>query len=439
MTPAMPALPVFHLDEHWFALDGNTLHHLDAYPELDAPALVISDFGAAQDGSMALEGSAAAAAPLIEKRLRTEGVVDGETKILLSHQIRVGRGFKAIYTAVPMTDWQRLGSWSANCREHCLVVPLLAVMRRLCSTGQAVVVRNGRHLRYLHVGHNAIAYAETLSYSENADDLEAAATALGKRVADAARSGGALPGARWIAVEATSEASEAALADAFAQAAGTPAVQAPMRRLRTASGTERLSALPSLASAASAADSVSVMSQRVLFAAERALPWAAAVASVAGALLLAVGITTHLRAGERTDQAASLHAQAQQLAQQAEQMEAQLRVLGPAPVDALAFLERLAQTRGQQDVVALLRDLAGAAGGSVRILRVRFDSPDSGITLEGAADNGVAGGDQLARFVARLRQRGFEIQALEPAGGSQASGVFSYLLKRADPTHGDRS
>lgn len=439
MKPAMPALPVFHLDERWFALDGNTLHPLDAYPELDAPALMISDFGAAQAGSMALEGNAAAAAPLIEKRLRTEGVVDGEAKILLSHQIRVGRGFKALYTAVPMADWQRLGSWSENAREHCLVVPLLAVMRRLCTTGQAVVVRNGRHLRYLHAGRNAIAYAETLSYSENPDDLEAAAAALGKRVADAARSGGALPTARWIAAETASEAAENTLADAFAQAAGTPAILAPLQRLRTAEGVQLFSALPTLVGAASAADTVAVMSQRMMFAAERALPWAAAAAAVAGAVLLAVGGMAHLEATSRIAQADAARAEARQVAQQAEQVEQQLRVLGAAPVDTLAFLERLAQTHGQEDVVALLRDLAGAAGGSVRILRVRFDNPASGITLEGATDHGVAGGDQLARFVAQLRQRGFVVEALEPAGGSQASGVFSYLLKRTDPTHGDRT
>lgn len=432
------ALPVFHLDNRWLMLDGGALRELGAFPEPAAPAVVISDFGAAHSGALALEGQPAAAEALIEKRLRTEGIVDGENKVLLCHRLALGRGFKALYTAVPMNEWQRLLAWSERQPDHCLVLPLLAVMRRLGSEKQAVAIRHGLLFRYVHCGRDSIIHAETRAYSESAEDLQAAAAALGRHVSDAMHTSGEIPETLWLSTLCRDESAEAALVASFALSAGAGAHLAALHALSSDNG-KLLSALPTMAAAARVSDSTSLFVPRLLAHAEQLLPWASAAALVAGAILLASGIGTHLQARSASAQAESLLAQEAALVLRAEQVERQLLTLGPQPQGDLQFLERLSRTRQQEDVVALLRDLSAAAGSGVRILRVRFDDPSSGIVLEGATDNGMRGGDQLARFVSRLRQGGFEVQALDPASGSQASGVFSYRLTRTEHAYGGRT
>ena len=216
----MSTLTLFHLGGRWLALDGSRLVSMPAYPKLDVPVVLVSDFDNALTGVMAMEANASMAAPLIERRLRKEGMVEGETRLEISHSISVGRGFQALYSAIPMTNWQRMLSWAESSEDHCIVVPLLSVAKRLQKPGQAVVLRHGRQVTYLGVQSDTITYAETMAYSNDADGVVTSVNALAERVKTAFAKGSKPRSITWYALDAAPEHDDQKLAADFAKAVG---------------------------------------------------------------------------------------------------------------------------------------------------------------------------------------------------------------------------
>jgi hypothetical protein len=95
----------------WYSCHGDNWSMATEPPALSPKSRVLSDFENAPCGVTAVDAQPDFAAAVIEKKLRTEGLVDGEAHVLTHRMIRAGGGSRVLYTAVPISNWQATFTW----------------------------------------------------------------------------------------------------------------------------------------------------------------------------------------------------------------------------------------------------------------------------------------------------------------------------------------
>ncbi len=142
----------------------------------------MSDFDGAVSQVTSLEGSPAHAVALIEKRLRADGLIDNESKILIHQTRTVGNGYQALFTAVPLDRWQQMFAWAEAQPDHCLLVPTTALLWRMLKPGRGIVLHGGRQVVFLASLRDRILHASALAFSDSREDLELTVASLAERV-----------------------------------------------------------------------------------------------------------------------------------------------------------------------------------------------------------------------------------------------------------------
>lgn len=508
----MSSLFLLHLDGRWLAFDGDRARHLDARPRLDRAAVAVTDFDGAASQVIALEGSPAHAAALIEKRLRADGLIDHESKILIHQSKTVGNGYQALFTAVPLDRWQQMFAWAEGHDDHCLLLPSVALLWRMLRPGRGVVLHSGRQFTFLASLRNRIVHASALAFSDDESDLAMTVAALAERAGrelagddgalDAlevewygtltaapagATRGGALPPAAADDDTPTARTDDAhpalqegagggmgfdgqfdppsgvdaapaaaapvalaagrwldeTLLEIFSERSGASTRLGPSTMVCDDHGALYRSGIARLASSAGALHAVNPVASRLMYVAERVLPWASAASLLLALALGGLGGRWTLAAHDALSRAEAYDAQIAQV-------EAEIAALQPQQaipddyMQLVAFVERAGALHAALDPNAALHDLRVAAGDDVRILRLRLDPAGEGqpdrLRVDGMvkpAAGGDAQGMQVARFVQRLRAAGYLPEAIDPQLGNARTqspgGSFSYLLRRAAP------
>lgn len=537
----MSTLSLLHLDGRWLSFDGDRVRHLDARPRLDRAAIAITDFDGAVSQVIALEGSPSHAVALIERRLRADGLIDNESKILIHKTKTVGNGYQALFTAVPLDRWQQMFAWGEGHDDHCLLMPSVALLWRMLRPGRGIVLHSGRQFTFVACLRNRIVHASALAFSETENDLTMTVAALAERAgrelagADEALetltvewygsltrapgdagnnrivddggmgartrdSAAALldddtPTQRTAAGdtpapfgEAAADADADADADAmtfdgqFDQAGATPpvvgppaaspapAVQpggiargrwtdealleifsansgttvrlGPHTMVRDDDGALYRSGIAKLVAGATALAAVNPPASRLMYLAERVLPWASAASLLLALALGGLGGRWALAANDAHGRAEALDAQIAQVETEIAGLQSR-QALPESYPQLLRFVERAGRLQRSLDPNAALRDLRVAAGSDVRILRLRLEPADAEqgerLRVDGMVNHQLdrdSQGMQVARFVQRLRAIGYVPEAIDPQMGSVRSqspgGSFSYQLRRAD-------
>lgn len=454
----MSLVHVVQQQGQWLVFDGETVSRSDIRPKLGSAAMVVSDFDGAVSSVISLEGSPAHAVALIEKRLRSDGLIDGEAKILIHRTRGIGAGYQTLFTAVPLDTWQQTYAWAEAQPDHCLLVPTTSLVWCALKPGQGLVLQAGRQVSVMAIHGQEMLYRSALAYSDDPQDLAMTVGALAEQFADDLAQGddGMQPLAmRWCPVLVPRPTDDGPWPDdmlggIFAARSGLAITSVPLREVRDGEGREYRSGVAWMGSVAGPAIAVNPPLTRAAYVAERVLPFASAASLVFALTLAALGARWALSASEATARAQRLGNEIAQIETRMEGLRAQERVpdgFGPT----LAFVERAAMLQRGADPAASLAQVRDAAAGQVRILRVRLEEPAPGapstpapspagtgytLRVDGVvdADRGTPG-MQIATFVDRLRREGFDPQPIDPMGGNNnarsAGGVFSYLLASA--------
>lgn len=551
----MSNLSLLHQDGHWLAFDGDRVTHLDARPKVDRATVVITDFDGSISQVTALEGSPSHAIALIEKRLRADGLIDNESKILIHQTKTVGNGYQSLFTAVPLDRWQQMFVWAEGQADHCLLVPSVALLWQMLKPGRGIVLHSGRQFVFLASMRNRMVHASALAFSESDSDLEMTVAALaeraGKELAGADDALEALSvewyGTLTAAPEAAAQAfqpivvplpssderlarisarhkdptprlaetpadagthadddamtfdgqfdpvegaiaedmpaegwpaDDAAAVDSFAHEpafaaqapthtgashrwldetllevfsarSGTSVRLGPHTIVRDEQGRSYRSSVAYLAANANALTAVNPLASRLMYLAERLLPWASAASLVLALTLGGLGGRWTLAAHDASRRADSLNSEISAIDTEIAALQQQQAMPESYP-QLLQFIERAGGLHAALDPHATLLAVREAAGDDVRILRLRLDPAADGGTLrvDGMVKRQMgedAQGMRVSRFVQRLRAAGYVPTAVDPlSGGSRAQspgGSFSYQLKRATRTEdqGDAS
>jgi hypothetical protein len=423
---------IFHMDGKWLLFEGESVRAVQEYPRLEAPAMVLTDFGGALSGVSSVSGRSAYAGALIGRRLRDEGLVDGETRVLIHRRVKDSGGFLCLYTAVPMDAWRRMQSWAQNQKEHCLLIPQTAAMLRLLPReGNGLVFRCGRRISLLFQRRDGLDYFSALSLSDDRSDLLTCVGTLAARLPgqafDPARNAANLS---WFSLSGPggADGEDDVLCAAFSEISGIETTCAPTESYRGASGECRV-ALSALRPIFSERLAINPMRARFDYFAEKRLAQAGWCAGIA-ALLFTIGGVALLW------QASEINARAVQDKERAERAQAIAQsVQGEAPPAFPA--SRFHATRDLVDLIAgaqtgidpsaFLRKLRLASGDKVKLLRV---SVGKEIIVEGWVDQTGGNDGPLAGFVTQLRRQGFSPEAVDTSStvNTRRTGFFAYRL-----------
>lgn len=460
----MKPVHILQQQDSWLLFDGDSVTRTEARPRLERPAMVMADFDGAVSSVISLEGSPAHAVALIQKRLRSDGLIDTESKILIHKTLVRGAGYQTLFSAVPLEVWQQTYAWAESQPDHCLLIPATSVVWRALKAGQGLVLQSGRQVSVLVQLKHQLVYRSALAYSDDGTDLMMTVGALADQVAvdlDKGEDGLEPPQMWWCsALSPQPQEGEAwpddMLREVFSARSGLRINPVATRQVRDAEGRQFRSGIDWLAQHMSAASAVNPRASRVAFLAERLLPAASAASLVIAVALTAIGARWVLTARHADQRSEQIQQQVQALEAGIAQLQSRSQI-DPAFEATRNFVERAAQLQAGIDAVAGLRQVRDAADGQVQILRLRVDTPKAAapampvgmgmapapnaaapervLRVDGVVDPAQGTpGMQVATFVERLRHAGFEPVALDPqANGVNARGgsVFSYLLKQA--------
>lgn len=451
---------IIQLPGRWITFEGDSVSIGDTRPRLEQPAWLFCEFEGGVSSVISLEGSTAHAVALIEKRLRADGLIDGEGKILIHKHRSMGAGYQTLFTAVPLDIWQQTYAWAEAQPDHCLVVPITSLMWNAIKSGEGLVIHAGRQFAVLALRKHDIIYRSSMAYSEDPSDLAMTVGALAQQVADdlARNDENAEPVSfHWcpllVPEPAQGEVSiQTSLAEIFSVNTGTSVRQAPTQLFVDAANNRWHSAIDWMRSKSSTRIAVNPLPSRVGYLAEWALPMASAASLFIAIALGALGARWTLNAGEAEDRANAVSAEIAQIEQQTLQLRDSISM--PAGFDAaLDFVGKAKQLADGVDPVSGLELVREAAQDQVRILRLRVDEPAAAqagaapalagstqartLRVDGMVDaeRGTPG-MQVALFVERLRRAGFDPVPVDPQSGGATragGGIFSYLIKRPLP------
>lgn len=416
---------IFVSAQGWCLFKGGTCLPIPAWPRLDGSALVVVDFDPSVSGVQACKGRPEFAAAQIEKGVRTEGLLEGPLQVIIHKQIRHADSSTALYTALPLDGWQQLQSWARSQRDHCLLLPLVAMLPRQRAQGWVHVLRCGVHLRAYCESDGKMHYADTAALGTTLADMQAPLRALMAQLRTSL--GGDIDkGVFWSSIQADDIANERALAHSLHELTGKEVRLLEQQPMRTGSGAQKVSALPGLMDGMEPR-SVSVSGlARLAWKSESSLLPLAAMVMVVALGLGAFALFSHQQAQRETLAADSQRGALQSLRERALRVNQSV----PAPQSERdgAWVRELGQA-ALYDPVRMLTTLRRAAGPWVRIRSLQLQKAEGKEPARYVIEGVVTAGDNeaLSHLLSALKREGWQADPATPADASV--GAFAYRLR----------
>lgn len=421
----------------WQHCHGRQVRDVLAWPRLKHPALVVLDLDEVHTDVWRFDGKGEYASALIEKRVRQEGLVEGETHIVVHRLLTLPGGFQAYFSAVPLELWQRALQWSDHQRDHALVMLAPGMLCHGVGVGQCRVWVAERRWQAFAQTDAGMVYRNTQGLGRAEDALESAAQLLAANLVQALPLGVRLSGqvgAFWA--QATPGAAESAAMpvalETLRDSLGSGLSLAPHAVLvPQGDGAQRASVvhtlLPQWAPRAASAHAQNPALARMAWRAERWVGALTLFTAVVGGGLLGMGVYAH--AAARAEQRATAMVKTELEALQG-RVQAVAAFKSPEELLPVAEFARLLDDGKRHDPVDLLGLLKRVTGPDMHLHRVRLDGgagkPKS-YRIDGQVALGAA--RAVSDWTASLAAAGWTLRALEPVDAGV--GAFSYELVAA--------
>lgn len=408
----------------WVHCHGHQAQEVPAWPRLTHSALVVLDLDDIFTDVWRFEGKSEYASALIEKRVRTQGLVEGVAHIVMHRLVKVPGGFQAFFSAVSLDLWQRCTQWAQEQADHCLVMTTGGLLCQGVDSGSARLLLSQRRLMCFAHSEEGMVFGSTQALGSGASAMASAAQVLtANQSALLARLGAEAVewGTLWSTQPADTDTCLVALQGVLS---ATPTV-IPATELALV-GERVQTVLPGLARDAAARHALNPFGERLAWRAERWVSAITVVTALAGVALMAVGIWVSQQADQQ---------QKAGLTQRSELTALQNRIQAVSAVDApqkllpVADFSRTLDEGARYDPMAFLAVLKASAGRDIRIQRVKLET--SNTQARGRAfrvDGVVAPGASVSvnRWVSQMAAAGWTLKALDPI--EVAPGAFSYEL-----------
>ncbi len=460
----------------WLLIKNDHCSEILPWSALQGSTVVYFDFANAQSGVLSFRGKATYATAMVEKEVRTTGIVEGELKVFIHQTKSHVDSVEAFYTAVMLNSWQELQSWATRQVDHCLLVPLTSLLIRRNRSSQSIIAgssdtvmdsRQGAsepestfysegkrsdstNSRLGADGQKSKSNSKTSAvsafllekqifiYSEYDDSLHfAQVTMLGEGSGDIgviSRSlGDQLPVQSWInkneriewmVIRSTDLDSELATAHAVGNALHLKVQVIKPRQYHLDTKDSLSSSLYQLTRQFFVRNfSVPGLSKLAWLSESFVMP-IAAVTAVACLVVGGIGVYVKTKVSDQALSNIQAKANAETLTQRANAVAG----LGVSIVEdpELSFAAQLSNA-ALFDPARMLTLLRASAGEQIRIQRVQFvkSAGVSTYRVEGTVSAGA--NQELAQFLAGLRTQGWDAQVVQSTSAN--IGSFSYILR----------
>jgi hypothetical protein len=415
----------------WVHCHGHTAEEVPAWPQLSHSALVVLDLDDAFTDVWRFEGKPEYAAALIEKRVRTEGLVEGAAHVVIHRLVKAPRGFQVYFSAISLEFWQRCSQWAREQSDHCLLLTAAGLLCHGVGLGKARLMLSQRQLMCFAQTEAGMAFGATQALG-----AESAAMASAAKVIAANHSpllSHLEPEAvQWVTLWSTQAGDSDTCLEVVHGVLGFAPAVLYARELALA-GERVHAALPALAHQAAGRSALNPLGERVAWHAERWVAPITVVTALAGLALIAVSALVTQQAESRRTAGQGQRAELQALQGR---IQAVANVEAPKQLLPAAELARTLDEGMRYDPTVFLANLKAATGQDIRIQRVRLDKATPTQARAFRIDGVAAPGASFAvvRWVSRMTAAGWTLKALDPAG--PVPGAFSYQLVAADAAPG---
>lgn len=379
-------------------------------------SLLVTDFDAAQVGVASMPFRSRDYGPLLEKRLRDDGVLDQLSQVIV-HDVRRERDVaRVFYTAVPVSTYLRYREWIDRSEDHAFLYPFAAALaagaRRFGLRDGLAIGVDARRLWMLVLREGAVVAADHFPLDPQAPDEARRAVRAIRATAEQSGEAAGEGTARQLRVWCAPGGEAAGFADALVQAIAPDG--APDGQPIAMPAGAVFDALP-------IRHAETGLLRKAAYAAERVVPYAA-MAMLLIALVSAGWLWRW--SGERDARASELETQRQRI----ERLQpAGLSVAAQAELASRERTAQLAQllslelrSRFTPDLRALLHDISRSLPSDLKVTEVGVvaDETRALITV-----TGISGWSDMAlraerQFVEAIEQLGYTVARREFQSGS---------------------
>lgn len=384
--------------------------------DLAGPTLLITDFGSAPFGVETLPAHSKRLAPIVEKRLRDQGDIDGLAQVLVHASERQENIARVFYTAVPIADYLRYHQFGKHHPDHLLLFPLADALLALAhqqelnnglllfvhgSCVDVLLLRQGQ----VHAARRLRCFGdEPVEQLRLAIALEQLWTKEGLKETD------------LVLLEHTSGAG-ASLSELLAQKGLIKAIPASL-------GPQHLFAALNLLK------STQAPVERVCYLSTVILPWVAMTMVLL--CLLAGSLMTSWRLDAQSLQttlSSTDMSTTEQLRQSMNDALQETERLAVSQQTLTEFIHLAERVRRVPDPASLIRHLRQTTPNGITLTEASIVSDQEGglIVVVGRSQSAAAPLDAESRFVKALEQQGYRVVRREIEGGA-ASSLFRLVL-----------
>ncbi len=423
------------LQDSWLSCRDGVWQEHSEFPRLAAGTSILTDFGNAPFGVMPVDTRPDFAAAVIEKTLRSEGLVDGEVHMLPHRIFAVGGGSRVLYTAVPLSQWQQIHAWLSIHTSIHLLFSIETGMLALAQKHDAVICRIDRQFRLLVSNPTHLVSIVVNAFSDDQDDIETALNNLCDQARQQWQGRNEKMSLLWVDVLAPGAEIEQAQLAHVAQRLHVKVSAAPALTLG-AGEKSRHSAVAALMEVLHWRNALNPSLDRVAAASDRFGAPIAAVTAASGAALLAVSAWWGVQSLRLHDQMMEVQHEVAQIDRDNGRMALSPNALMQPFNPEMAFLAKLGDALSGPDPLEFLHDLRQASHQRVRVMRVRLNGKDSSFRVDGVPYSDGSSEKSLSIFLAEMQNLGYQLKSEDPGVQGQQTGFFSYSISKIAPPAG---
>ncbi|MBN9625553.1 MAG: hypothetical protein ABS39_07245 [Acidovorax sp. SCN 65-28] len=412
----------------WLHCHGHQVEEVPAWPRLTHSALVVLDMDDVYTDVWRFEGKTEYAAALVEKRVRTQGLVEGAAHVVVHRLVKLPGGFQVFFSAISLDLWQRCTQWAKEQDDHCLVMMAGGLLCDGVASGGARIVLTQRRLMCFVQSEEGMVFGSTQALGSGPSAMASAAQVLTSNHSALLTRLGA-EAVEWGTLWSTQPADvDTCLAAVRSVAGGAPVV---MHAQEMTLASERVhTVMPALARKAAGRHALNPGLERVAWRAERWVAPITVVTALVGIVLAIVGMLVGQLADQQRNAGMNQRAELETLQSR---IQAVSSVEAPQKLLPVAEFSRTLDEGARHDPVAFMAVLKAASNKDIRIQRVRLETTNS---LGGAqpskkafrVDGVVAPGASasVTRWVSQMAAAGWTLRAVDPT--FTLPGSFSYEL-----------
>lgn len=421
---------ILSLQGTWLRCQNGVWEVISALPKLAPNTRILSDFDNSPFGVMPVDTRPDFAAAVIEKTLRSEGLIDSEVHMLSHRLFAVGGGTRVLFTAIPLTQWQATFSWLATHTDISLLYSVDTAMLALAQKHDAVICRIGRQFRLLVSTPTTLISISVNAFSDDADDLETAIQNLTDQARMQWQPRNDKMSIFWCDLLAPGKSPDVELLKSVAkrlgvkiETAATTSFQNGDQLVHTCAE-EMLSAMTWRSALNPTFEKIASFTDRY------SLPIAGLTAAC-GIGLLAISAYWLVENKGMENRQNEIQNKISTIDARIGNMDVSPETLLLPYNSSITFLDKLHSASLSPDALEFFDDLREASKERVRIMRVRFDAKDGSFRVDGVPYNSSSE-RAISGFLGALQLNGYRVRSEDPGVQGQQAGFFSYSVKRND-------